>query len=54
MNRVEERLDAVQQEMRAAKRHMSACTASEAAQDKVIAGSAVRLDGIGRRLDLRD
>ena len=54
MNRFEERLDTVQQDLRAMKRHMSAFMASEAAQDEGIAGVAVRLDGIGRRLEPRD
>ena len=34
MNRFEERLDTVQQDMRAMKQHMSAFMASEAAQDE--------------------
>ena len=54
MNRFEERLDTVQQDMRAMKQHMSAFMASEAAQDEGIAGLAVRLDRIERRLELRD
>jgi hypothetical protein len=54
MNRFEERLDTVQQDMRAMKQHMSAFMASEAAQDEGIAGLALRFDRIERRLELRD
>ena len=54
MNRFEERLDMVQQDMRATKQHMSAFMASEAAQDEGIAALAVRLERIERRLEVRD
>ena len=54
LTRVEERMDAMQSDMRAMKQHMAAFMGSEANQDSEIAGLKVQLERIERRLELRD